>query len=203
MQSQYPLPSLSIHCNQDNGCTGRTYRCIVMPQLRKSFTRRTLLMTSRPRLSKTSTFHIGSPSAFNIGVDLGVMPFDAVVSAVTSESSAAWLRFSKRSMETGHVSPRRARGTGGITDLLGDRGGIGTKTFWGVAAGQPYGTQRIRTAARGQAGSGVSRWRRMRRWRVPGYGGREREWGRCSHSQAAQVALFLDTCTIVPAARLA
>lgn len=51
------------------------YRCIVTPQPLRSFTRSTLLMTSLPRLSNTSTFHIGLPSASNNGVDLGSRPF--------------------------------------------------------------------------------------------------------------------------------
>ena len=46
-----------------------TYRWMVTPHVLKSFTRSTLLMTSRPKLSKTRTFQIGSPSSFRIGVD--------------------------------------------------------------------------------------------------------------------------------------
>lgn len=46
-----------------------TYRCIVMPHPLRSLTRSTLLITSLPRLSNTSTFHMGSPSAFKMGVD--------------------------------------------------------------------------------------------------------------------------------------
>lgn len=41
--------------------------CMVTPRDRRSLTRRTLLITSRPRSSKTRTFQIGSPSAFRMG----------------------------------------------------------------------------------------------------------------------------------------
>lgn len=46
-----------------------TYKWMVTPHVRRSFTRRTLLITSLPKLSKTRTFHIGSPSELRIGVD--------------------------------------------------------------------------------------------------------------------------------------
>jgi len=64
-----------------------TYKCIVTPQDLKSLTLRTLLMTSLPRLSNTNTFQIGSPSAFKMGVDLGVSPLDAVPSVGAFGSS--------------------------------------------------------------------------------------------------------------------
>lgn len=41
--------------------------CMVMPIDLRSLTRRTLLMTSRPRSSNTSTFQIGLPSASSMG----------------------------------------------------------------------------------------------------------------------------------------
>ena len=52
-----------------------TYRCIVTPLARRSLTLRTLLITSRPRLSKTRTFHMGSPSSPRIEVDVDIRPF--------------------------------------------------------------------------------------------------------------------------------
>lgn len=84
---------------------GVTYRCIVMPHPRKSFTRSTLLMTSRPRLSKTNTFHIGSPSELRIGVDCGIKPFAADGSCRRSLSSGVtWLRLRMRSID---ATPRQ------------------------------------------------------------------------------------------------
>lgn len=41
--------------------------CMVTPIDRRSLTRRTLLMTSRPRSSKTKTFQIGFPSPSRMG----------------------------------------------------------------------------------------------------------------------------------------
>lgn len=52
-----------------------THKWIVTPHPLRSFTLRTLLITSLPKLSKTSTFHIGSPSAFRIGEEVGNNPF--------------------------------------------------------------------------------------------------------------------------------
>lgn len=60
--------SVNVSCD-----TGRmqlldsTYLCIVTPMVRRSDTRRTLLTTSRPKSSKTRTFHIGLPSASRMG----------------------------------------------------------------------------------------------------------------------------------------
>lgn len=51
------------------------HKCIVIPQLRRSLTCNTLLITSLPKLSKTSTFQIGSPSSFRIGAEWGTKPF--------------------------------------------------------------------------------------------------------------------------------
>lgn len=42
--------------------------CIVTPMDRRSLTLMTLLMTSLPRSSNTSTFHIGSPSSLTMDV---------------------------------------------------------------------------------------------------------------------------------------
>lgn len=59
-----------------------TNRCIVTPHPRRSLTLSTLLITSRPRLSKMRTFHIGSPSEVRIGLDCGISPLAAVSSGV-------------------------------------------------------------------------------------------------------------------------
>ena len=83
------------------GLTYATYRCIVIPHPRKSFTRNTLLITSLPRLSNTKTFHIGSPSSFKMGVDCGRSPPDACSSSL---SSTVWLRLRMRLMEAELVS---------------------------------------------------------------------------------------------------
>ena len=53
------------------------FKCIVTPQARRSFTRSTLLITSRPRSSKTSTFHMGSPSELRMGAECGIRPLAA------------------------------------------------------------------------------------------------------------------------------
>ena len=45
-----------------------TYKWIVTPHALKSLTRSTLLMTSRPMLSKTRIFQIGLPSSLRMGV---------------------------------------------------------------------------------------------------------------------------------------
>ena len=73
---------------------------MVTPQPRRSLTLKTLDITSRPRLSNTRTFHIGSPSEFNIGVLFGRRPLDAAGSCGLGDcSSAEWLRFKILSME--------------------------------------------------------------------------------------------------------
>ena len=64
---------------------GRTHRCMVTPKLLRSLTLRTLLIMSRPRSSKTKTFHIGSPSVFRMGAVLGVSPFVVTESNPFSE----------------------------------------------------------------------------------------------------------------------
>lgn len=82
-----------------------TYRCIVTPHERKSETRRTLLIISLPRLSKTSTFQIGSPSALRIGVALVTRPLARVASCcVSALSGEAWLRFRTFSIDAESVS---------------------------------------------------------------------------------------------------
>lgn len=104
---RWPLMFLTPYCQQTLlkvQCPGpwsqlQTYKCMVTPQLRRSLTRSTLLITSLPSASNTSTFHIGSPSAFRIGVDFGTSPLEAVLSSVESEVSVAWLRFKMRSIE--------------------------------------------------------------------------------------------------------
>ena len=67
--------------------------CIVTPNERRSFTLRTLLMTSRPRSSKTRTFQMGSPVDVVMGAEGARRPSDgaACVSSV-SEASTASLR---------------------------------------------------------------------------------------------------------------
>ena len=50
-------------------------------------------MTSLPILSKTNTFHIGSPSSFSRGVLCWFVP------SVSSVSEGSWLRLSIRSIE--------------------------------------------------------------------------------------------------------
>lgn len=75
-------------------CELSTDRCMVTPLLRKSLTRKTLLMISLPRLSKTRTFHIGSPFSLRrevVGDPGAVSPF-----AVEDWS---WLRLKIRSMD--------------------------------------------------------------------------------------------------------
>ena len=76
-----------------------------MPHPRRSLTRSTLLITSLPKLSKTRTFHMGSPSELRMGVDLGIRPFAAEGSWWVSEDSwGMLLRFSMRSIEAAVVS---------------------------------------------------------------------------------------------------
>lgn len=82
-----------------------TYKCMVTPQERRSETRRTLLIISLPRLSKTRTFQIGSPSAFRIGVALVTRPLERVASCCVSALSAeAWLRLRTFSIDATKVS---------------------------------------------------------------------------------------------------
>lgn len=52
-----------------------TYICIVIPMARRSLTRSTLLITSRPRSSNTRTFQMGSPSAVRMGAVEAKVPF--------------------------------------------------------------------------------------------------------------------------------
>lgn len=77
----------------------RTYICIVTPQVRRSLTRRTLLMTSRPRSSNTKTFHIGSPSAFSIGAEGATMPSRLFGSCRPSAGAGVVFRFKILSIE--------------------------------------------------------------------------------------------------------
>lgn len=51
---------------------------MVTPKLRRSLTRRTEEITSRPRLSKTRTFQMGSPFAPKTGAVDGTRPFVAM-----------------------------------------------------------------------------------------------------------------------------
>jgi hypothetical protein len=67
-------------------------KCIVTPLLLKSLTRRTLLMISRPRLSNTRTFQMGSPFSLRREAAGGC----DVLSPFAVESS--WFRLKMRSM---------------------------------------------------------------------------------------------------------
>ena len=105
-----------------------TYRCIVIPHPRRSLTRRTLLITSRPRLSNTRIFHMGSPSSLSMGVDFGTSP---LVSLLDSDPVASWLRFKIFSIEAGNCnvrSPFRQSSAQGfiLTDLA-----ISQRLCWG------------------------------------------------------------------------
>ena len=70
---------------------------MVIPLLRRSLTRSTLLMTSRPRLSNTRTFHTGSPSSFS-KASIWYCPVLGSLLA-PSATGASWLRLSIRSMD--------------------------------------------------------------------------------------------------------
>jgi hypothetical protein len=86
-----------LHHSGDNGS--------ITPQARRSFTLRTLDMTSLPMLSNTNTFHIGSPVSESIGAFAGTSPL-AFGSLWPSTGWVGELRFSMRSIEAveGHVS---------------------------------------------------------------------------------------------------
>jgi hypothetical protein len=77
----------------------------ITPQALRSFTLRTLDMTSLPMLSNTSTFHIGSPVSESIGAFAGTSPL-AFDSLWPSMGCVGELRFSMRSIEAieEHVS---------------------------------------------------------------------------------------------------
>ena len=77
----------------------RTHMCIVTPQVRKSFTRRTLLITSRPRSSKTKTFHIGSPSELSMGAEGATIPLLVALESWIVSLGGVLLRFRIFSME--------------------------------------------------------------------------------------------------------
>lgn len=79
----------------------------ITPQARRSFTRRTLDMTSRPMSSNTRTFHIGSPVSERIGAFAGSSPL-AFGSPWASAGCVGELRFRMRSMEA-------AGGRGGVS----------------------------------------------------------------------------------------
>jgi hypothetical protein len=98
------------------------FKWIVTPHDRKSFTRSTLLMMSLPKLSNTSIFQIGSPSAFNTGVDLDTRPFvDEKVSCASPFSWAGvWLRLRIRSMDASIVvNTKPSRAHLGLAHQLG------------------------------------------------------------------------------------
>jgi len=56
------------------GFLGGPTMCIVTPMERRSLTRNTLDMTSRPRSSKTKTFHTGSPEELTMGSAVAAKP---------------------------------------------------------------------------------------------------------------------------------
>lgn len=66
---------------------------MVTPHARRSLTRRTLLMISRPMESKTRTFQIGSPSSFNTGVLWVTRPPDPE-SWPSSVGRGSWFKLS-------------------------------------------------------------------------------------------------------------
>jgi hypothetical protein len=72
-----------------------TYICIVTPHARRSLTRNTLLITSRPRSSNTSIFHMGFPSSSRMGADVEVVKplLLACESAWELAGSCAWFKF--------------------------------------------------------------------------------------------------------------
>lgn len=108
-----------------------------MPQLRRSLTRRTLLITSLPKLSKTRTFQIGSPSEFSIGVDLGINPLEVELSVRSEVSWGTWLRFRTRSIDAEVCQWSRCLTECEWTHLSGDLEGIGGWTCCAWAASQP------------------------------------------------------------------
>lgn len=62
---------------------------MVTPLDRRSLTRKTVLMTSLPRLSKTKTFQIGCPSAFVMGLVCdATLPFAPSCSSPSFGTSA-------------------------------------------------------------------------------------------------------------------
>ena len=62
-------------------------------------------MTSRPRSSKTRTFHIGSPSELSTGVDCGMRPLAAAGSwPLIDVEEGDWLRLSILPNEAGKKS---------------------------------------------------------------------------------------------------
>ena len=95
-----------------------------MPHDLRSLTRRTLLMTSRPRLSKTKTFHTGSPSTPKMGVDCCRSPLACDSSCAPSKlRGGTLLRFkifliaaSQQSQHRNFVAQRRHPCTG-LTNL--------------------------------------------------------------------------------------
>ena len=90
-----------------------------MPRLRRSLTRSTVLITSLPKLSNTSTFHIGSPSAFSMGVDCDISPFVAAASCWPSPvSGGTSFRLSTRLIAAIAVSARSLTLTSNIPTYL-------------------------------------------------------------------------------------
>lgn len=127
---QLQLSSRPLKAARGGGSVA-TYRCIVTPQLRRSFTRRTLLMTSLPKLSNTSTFHIGWPLASRIGVDFGNRPFALGSWCSSAFCSEVWFKLRIFSIEaTRNISSRRsfARAEGGRAYRLACPSSCGGRT---------------------------------------------------------------------------
>lgn len=66
--------------------------CMVTPIDRRSLTRITLLMTSRPRSSNTNTFQMGLPSASRMGATGASRPFASASSASADSTVSLRLR---------------------------------------------------------------------------------------------------------------
>lgn len=94
------LGPISSNCQKSIRTAAETYMCIVTPHMRKSLTRNTLLITSRPRSSNTSIFHMGFPSSSRMGVDVGFKPSTlACESWWALAGSCAWFKFKIFSIE--------------------------------------------------------------------------------------------------------
>ena len=68
---------------------------MVTPQARRSFTLKTLLITSRPKLSKTKTFQIGSPSELKIDAVCEIRPDVLATESLEASAGATgfWFKF--------------------------------------------------------------------------------------------------------------
>jgi len=88
------------------GClTVFIWRCMVIPQPRRSFTRKTLEMTSLPISSNTKTFHIGSPFSLRMGEFCGRRPLALGSWWSSADCGADWFRFRIFSIEAIYCLP--------------------------------------------------------------------------------------------------